>query len=99
MMVTSFFPGRIRLRAPVFKEADLVEKAIGILRKFPALKNVENNLLTGSVLIEYDADKVPMEKLISLRDFFMELAKEAERFDGSNRDKIIEMLEKLNQLI
>ncbi|WP_197018273.1 HMA2 domain-containing protein [Treponema sp. C6A8] len=99
MMVTSFFPGRIRLRAPVFKEADLVEKAIGILRKFPALKNVENNLLTGSVLIEYEADKVPMEKLISLRDFFMELAKEAERFDGSNRDKIIEMLEKLNQLI
>jgi hypothetical protein len=99
MMVTSFFPGRIRLRAPVFKEADLVEKAVGILRKFPALKNIENNLLTGSVLIEYEADKVPMDKLLSLRDFFMELAKEAERFDGSNRNKIIEMLEKLNKLI
>ena len=99
MMVTSFFPGRIRLRAPVFKEADLVEKAVSILRKFPALKNIENNLLTGSVLIEYQADKVPMEKLLPLRDFFMELAKEAECFDGSNRNKIIEMLEKLDKLI
>ena len=99
MMVTSFFPGRIRLRAPVFKESDLVEKAVGILRKFPALKNIENNLLTGSVLIEYEADKVPMDKLLSLRDFFMELAKEAERFDGTNRGKIIEMLDKLNKLL
>ena len=98
-MVTSFFPGRIRLRAPVFKESDLVEKAISILKKIPALKNIENNLLTGSVLIEYEADKVPVEKLLSLRDFFMELAKEAERFDGTNRARIIEMLEKLNTLI
>ena len=99
MMVTSFFPGRIRLRAPVFKEEDLVEKAVVILRKFPALKNIENNLLTGSVLIEYEADKVPMEKLISLKDFFMELAKEAEGFDGTNRGKILELLEKLDKLI
>ncbi len=99
MMVTSFFPGRVRLRAPVFKEEDLVEKAVGILKKFPALKNIENNLLTGSVLIEYQADKVPMEKLLPLRDFFMDLAKEAEGFDGTNRGKIFEMLEKLNKLI
>lgn len=99
MMVTSFFPGRVRLRAPVFKEEALVEKAIEILRKFPALKNIENNLLTGSVLIEYQADKVPMEKLLPLRDFFMDLAKEAEGFDGTNRGKIFEMLEKLNKMI
>ena len=47
-MITSFFPGRIRLRAPVFKDKILVEKAIQILKKFPALKNLEHNPLTGN---------------------------------------------------
>lgn len=26
-MITSFFPGRVRLRAPIFKEEDLVAQA------------------------------------------------------------------------
>lgn len=94
-MITSFFPGRIRLRAPVFKDKILVEKAIQILKKFPALKNLEHNPLTGSVLIEYSPAQVPMEKLLSMQDFFLRLSKEAQHFDGKNRDKILAMLEEL----
>lgn len=95
-MITSFFPGRIRLRAPVFKEADLVEKAKSILEKSEAVKNIEHNPLIGSVLIEYNPAKVPMEKLLPMQDFFTRLAKEARHFDGSNREKIISMLEELD---
>ena len=97
-MITSFFPGRVRLRAPIFKEADLVEKAKSILKKSDAIKKIENNLVTGSILIEYYPAKVPMEKLVSMQDFFMRLAREAEHFDSTNRDKISEMLDELDRL-
>ena len=95
-MITSFFPGRVRLRAPVFKEADLVEKARSILEKSEAIKKVEHNPVTGSVLIEYNPAKVPMEKLLPMKDFFTRLANEDQHFDCSNREKILSMLEELD---
>ena len=97
-MITSFFPGRGRLRAPVFKDQELVDKAESILRKSDAVKHIEHNPLTGSVLIEYTPSKVPMEKLFSMQDFFTRLASEAEGFDGSNRGKILSMLEELEDI-
>ena len=97
-MITSFFPGRLRLRAPIFREADLVGKALPIVRKNDAVKNVENNLLTGSVLIEYDPDKVPLQKLLSMQDFFTALAEEAKHYDGTNRQKILSMLDELEKI-
>lgn len=99
-MITSFFPGRVRLRAPIFKETDLVEKARAILSKSDAVKNIETNPVTGSVLIEYYPSKVPMEKLLPMQDFFTRLAKEAQHFDGKaeSREKISEMLSSLEGL-
>lgn len=99
-MITSFFPGRVRLRAPIFKETDLVEKARSILSKSDAVKNIEHNPVTGSVLIEYNPAKVPMEKLLPMQNFFTRLATEAQQFDGSSesRQKISGMLEKLENL-
>lgn len=92
-MITSFFPGRIRLRAPVFKDACLVEKASSIIKKIPGFINLENNIITGSVLIFYNPDIVPQEKLLSLKDFFIELSKTAENFDGSDRTQLLKMLD------
>lgn len=99
-MITSFFPGRVRLRAPIFKESDLVEKARALLQKSDAVKKIETNPLTGSVLIEYSPSKVPMEKLLPMQDFFARLATEAQHFDGSAecRKKISGMLDKLENL-
>ena len=97
-MITSFFPGRVRLRAPIFKETDMVEKAQAILQKSDAVTHVEHNPITGSVLIEYNPAKVPMEKLVSMQDFFLRLVKEAERFDGTNREQILSMLDELKNL-
>ena len=99
-MITSFFPGRVRLRAPIFKEADLVEKARSILQKSDVIKNIENNFLTGSVLIEYYPEKVPMKKLVPMQDFFANLAEEAQHFDGKaeSRQKILSMLSELEEV-
>lgn len=98
-MITSFFPGRVRLRAPIFKDEELCNRARSILMTSDAVKNVEHNLVTGSILLEYDTAKVPMDKLLPMQNFFMNLASEAMRFDEKNRSKIIEMLNELENIV
>lgn len=96
MLVTSFFPGRIRLRAPIFKDAELYQKARRILEKLDengAIKRLDHNPTTGSVLIEYETKKLPMEKLTGMQEFFTKLGNEAERYSSENRTKICSMLE------
>lgn len=101
MIITSFFPGRVRLRAPVFKNDELCEKAKRILSKSDSVKKIEHNPLTGSILLEYDVKKVPMENLLPMQDFFMKLGKEAERYDGTEagHKKIVSMLDELESII
>lgn len=101
MIVTSFFPGRIRLRAPVFKDEGLCQKAMKILSESDAVKNVQHNLITGSILLEYDPKKVPMEKLVSMQNFFVELGKQAEEYDGSQEicQVIIRSLDELESIV
>lgn len=101
MIVTSFFPGRIRLRAPVFKDEELCQKAMEILSESDAVKNLQHNLMTGSILLEYDPKKVPMEKLVPMQNFFVELGKQAEKYDGSQeiRNAITNSLDELESIV
>lgn len=96
-MITSFFPGRIRLRAPVFKDQVLVAKAEAVLKSAPqlkaALKSVQSNLVTGSVLIEYDSQKVSAQDFSGLEGFLLRLEAEAKNYDGSRRAEILALLE------
>ena len=100
-MITSFFPGRIRLRAPVFKDEVLVAKAEAVLKSSPqlkaTLKNVQSNLVTGSVLIEYDSQKVSAEDFSGLEGFLLCLEAEAKNYDGSRRAEILALLEALEK--
>lgn len=98
-MITSFFPGRIRLRAAVFKDDDLCAKAMEILRMSDAVKSVERNAVTGSVLLRYDPGKVPLEKLAEMQGFLARLASEAERFGDGNRQEIGRMLDELAETV
>ena len=97
-MITGFFPGRIRLRAPVFKDTTVTERALSILRQPPLssiIKDIEHNPVTGSVLIKYHPTKVPMAKLTSLLPFFKKLEKEAEMYSEKNKAIILAMLDEL----
>lgn len=99
MMVTSFFPGRIRLREAVFKDHAIVEECIKILKSSDAITNVQNNYLTGSVLLEYEPDKIPMEKLKPLVPFFKDLEKLSRNYNGQNRDQILNKLQEFKTII
>ena len=97
-MITGFFPGRIRLRAPVFKDTTITERALSILKTpalSPIIKNIEHNPVTGSVLITYHPTKVPIAKLRPLLPFFKKLEKEAEAYSEKNKAVILAMLDEL----
>jgi len=99
MMVTSFFPGRIRLRASVFKDPVIIEECLKILKASDAVTNVQNNYTTGSVLLEYNPSKVPMDKLKPLVPFFKELEMLTHNYNNKNREIILEKLKELEVLL
>ena len=51
-MITGFFPGRIRLRSPVFKNQAIADRAFSLFTDFPPVTHAEHNTTTGSILIE-----------------------------------------------
>jgi len=99
MIVTSFFPGRIRLRENVFKDPVIVEECKRILKSSNVVTTVSNNYTTGSVLLEYNPESVPMEKLTPLLPFFLELEKLAHNYTQKNRELILKKLEEFKKII
>lgn len=101
MIITSYIPGRVRLRAPIFKDAEIYAKAEQIFKASfgSAISNYEYNPLNGSILIEYDANKVPLDDLMAHTDFFKKLNYQAEHFSTKNRSTIFCMLNDLEKLL
>ncbi len=97
MIVTSFFPGRIRLRSPIFKDDEIFEKANKIIQVHASssVTKIERNCTTGSILLEYDTQKLPLKKMEALKDFFLKLNHEAERYSDRNREKILSLLDEI----
>ena len=99
MLVTSFFPGRIRMRSPVFKDAEICALAEAILRQSTAIQSLEHNSTTGSILVVYDTQKVPFDKLQPLLPFLEALQKEARFYSTKNRSVILAMLKELDGIV
>lgn len=99
MIVTSFFPGRIRLRSKYFLDEEIYSKAFSLVQKYvkDALLNIQKNETTASVLIEYDVSKVDVTQFENLKDFLFTLNTLAEKYNEKNRVKILELLEKIER--
>ncbi len=99
MIVTSFFPGRIRLRAPVFKDTQLFERAKSIIQSSTdAVKTIEHNPVNGSVLITYSPEKIPVEKLSGLKDFLTRLQHKAEHYTPDDKEAVMLMLDEFEEI-
>jgi hypothetical protein len=66
-MVTSFIPGRIRLRLTELKGATPPELPAGGIK---GVKNISINPMTGSALIEYDPDMLDVETIASFIELY-----------------------------
>lgn len=95
MTISSFFPGRIRLRDNVLKDETISQAFRQAVEWHESIKNIDHNVRTGSVLIEYEPSLLPMEKLSALTSELLALKKLCERYNGTERQPI---LDKISQL-
>jgi hypothetical protein len=94
-MITGFFPGRIRLRSPVFKNQAIADRAFSLFTDFPPVTHAEHNTTTGSILIEYDVTQLPTETLQQLLPFFKKFEEAADAYSENNSQPLLNMLDEL----
>lgn len=101
-MVTSFFPGRLRLRDPIFKDKEITERALAILKRPPLLsivKTIEHNPVAGSVLVTYHPTKLVPAHLAPLLPLVKNLEREVGMYSEKNKDSILSLLDELEASI
>ena len=97
MNVSSFFPGRIRIRDEVLKDSEISSALRKAIEWHESVKRIEHNLRTGSVLIEYSPARLPLEKLSALQTELLSLKSLCERYDGRGKDAILEKISALRE--
>lgn len=70
MIVSSFFEGRVRLKAALFKNKEISSQITNILLSSNAVENITVNEVTGSMLIEYSPSKIPLLKIKKAVPYF-----------------------------
>lgn len=63
--VSSFIDGRVRLRHPALRNANLVNEVRPVLSSVRGMRRVTFNVVTGSVLLEYDRNLLSRDELVS----------------------------------
>ncbi len=66
-IVTSFVPGRIRLRSKIFCDTEIVSAVSSILESTGIALSIETNCKTGSFLVHYKAESLPAEDVLKRR--------------------------------
>lgn len=76
MEIESFFPGRIRVRSPLFTKRDNVDKVVERVHALPGVKEATGNLRTGSLTVLYDPAVVTMPRLMEAKEEMERLEQE-----------------------
>ena len=97
MTISSFFPGRIRLRDKVLKDDAISSALRAAIEWHESVTNIEHNLQTGSVLIEYTPEKLPMAQLTALTSELLSLKKLCDRYNGRDQSAILAKIAELKQ--
>lgn len=88
-IVSSYFPGRIRLRAAILKDAAIVEALLKALEGNSAIKSTQWNPKTGSLLVEYDSNVIKPEKLAFLIPEVKHLQRKVLFYSEKNRAELL----------
>lgn len=95
MIVSSFFPGRIRLRDAVLEDEDIARALKFSVEAHPSVKHVEYNTRTGSALIEYEPSELPVQKFALLKDEIRALQKLCDSYTDAKKNDILKAIENL----
>ncbi len=69
-IITSYIPGRIRLRHRILRDEEISKALIDLLWKTGIVTSIDRNGETGSILITYDAKKIPSVDVLKKNLFY-----------------------------
>ena len=72
-IVTSFFPGRIRLRCTILRDPEIATAAIIAIESVGFAGTFTHNPKTGSILVEYDPTQITKDKIEKLKPMLSEV--------------------------
>ena len=98
-MQINYFPGRLRLRDPVLRDEAIRTAALAVLHSICPAADPKYNEKTGSVLITYDPDSVPLERLQTLVPDLQKLRQKIAVYSEKNRDDILSDIARIRSII
>lgn len=99
--VVSDLPGRLRIKVNNFKKlpkeaANFQSQAMEAVKRLDGVKNVKFNFVIGTVLIEYDIDKVDSKAIVSWLNTIKKLALDnmglINSLEGKDEKEVIDIL-------
>lgn len=99
MMHINYFPGRLRLRDPALRDEAIRTAALAVLHSICPAADPKYNEKTGSVLITYDPDSVPLERLQTLVPDLQKLRQKIAVYSENNRDDILSDIARIRSII
>lgn len=96
MIVSSFFEGRVRLKAALFKNSEINIKLTNMLLSSNAVQNVTVNEKTGSMLIEYSPSKIPLLKIKKAVPLFEKIKEMYDIYEIDAVPDILEIIKEMN---
>lgn len=98
-MDINYFPGRIRLRDAALRDDDIRNAAICVAEKMGDVQNLVYNERTASVLVEYDVDSLPMEKVQSLLPIAKKLHAKLSFYTERKKAEVLALLFELQTVV
>lgn len=99
-IVTSYFPGHIRLRASILKDLDIASAAIKAIEDLGFIGTFSHNPKTGSILVEYDPKQITPEKLERLKPMLsgiMALKRKVVLYNPKDKEFMLSEIERLSK--
>lgn len=91
--------GRIRIRDKILKDNDIRNAATAVAQKICTVQNMEYNEKTGSVLIQFEKDTLPLEKLQTLIPVARKLQAKINLYTPKKKDEILAEIGRISGIV
>ena len=98
-MDINYYPGRVRIRDAALRDEQIREAAIGVAKKMGKVENLSYNERTASVLVEYDPDSLPADKVNDLLPLAKKLHAKLSFYNERKKDAVLALIGQLNDLV
>ena len=97
MIISSYFPGHIRIRDRILKDPDIAQAltALGTAQSY--VHHLQINPTSCSILIEYDPQRLPIARIASMRDLLLHAKELCDFYTPRKKEEILQIIAQLGK--